>query len=369
MKKAYSNRAAALLTLVALLGVQVLLQGSPAAFIGTNRLSAGSTNNTRARVEATSAFATKKTAALIESLKHALDSGRHSTRIALLLKMIEDRREVHRIPAHLLLRAYYRTSRKQAYAILLKKNPDLLTLPGRHRLPIALEAYAAGRFSDFLKHIAASLTTARRHRERSFRQALLAIQRRSFSKALKILKGAGKGKESLSKRLTAYIYIATEQYTKAYTLVKKLFAHRVDLNIQTLRLLFHLSLKLKSGIESVYWSKQMLSKASGLLRNPVFINNRCMALARLTQQTGDKKKKLKTVRELLKMTETLLQLKRNANTLHTASISYESAGNLQKAVEMIKLCRALAPKKIEFLKRQKKLEKALQLQSRKAGRE
>ena len=329
---------------------------------------ANASTNTKATNRTTGAKDTVSTKQLILRMRSDLDNGRY-LRLRSMLTEVRSRGAEDRLSAKLKLGIYYHTGNTPGVRATMKAHPELATTPGKHRMILALQSFDDGDYSSFYRHLAASYVSNQQLQDRLFFSAVLALTEKSYKKALRIINKITDEKwRNLSLRLSAYIHIRNENYEEAYRQTKAIFAARVFLPAPAIHILYQLAYKTGSGTEAVYWSSQLLKKNPRLKKNPVFINNRCMALSMKLQQNQKPSLRVPLIRELLETVNKLLQVKRDANSLHTASIAYEKAGILQKAVEMIRLCRALKPREKSYLLRQKKLEKALKAMIRKSGR-
>jgi hypothetical protein len=92
-----------------------------------------------------------------------------------------------------------------------------------------------------------------------------------------------------------------------------------------------------------------------------------MALAIQIREIPNPAEKNPLKGRLVQLTGDLLRVRRDAGALHTAAFAYEQADDIRKAVEMIRLCRSLAPEDKGYLEMQKRLESKLRDLLRRSG--
>lgn len=349
-----------------IIGYLCLLASVTTLAATTNVTPTGSTN----RSAGNHVLAGSSTGQLILKLSSAIRAGKPQ-KIRTLLLAIRKRGEELSIRAEVRLCAYFIIGDLKRFRLLIQNKPSLAVTSGPHRHYLAMDAFARKDFNSFYRHTIASMESASKQQEGFLYRSIGAIKDRAYTRALGLLEKLDRDNSTtndMALRLRSYIYLKMEHYPRAYRSIRLLYATKTRVPIKIMDLLFQLALKTHNGIEAVYWSNQILKQNSKLQKNAIFINNRIIALSLKTRKvkTADKKRALTKL--LLKTVNGLLKLKRDANALHTASIAYESINMLHKAVEMIRLCRALQPKRKDYLLRQRKLEKALKAQIRKAGR-
>lgn len=306
-------------------------------------------------------------ALLLETIRNAVRAGEYGKAHDAYTEL-RKRNQEREVPAALVLSLLYHAGKTAEARDWLKNNPDLLTRPGAHRYAVALLYYEEGEFGLFFLHLVASFEDEAHARQRGLREIVLAIHNRQFSRALRLLDQPGNsGATGLLRDLRAYVYLLQGDTENGYSELKKNWAADTSLELPKLQLLFQLALKNKSGKESAYWGEQVLKNHPDQLKNPVFLNNLCMALARQLKELSTPAEKDALRPRLMQYTSDLLRVRRDAGALHTASFAYEQAGDIAKAVEMIRLCRSLAPDEKEYLEMQKRLESQLRDLLRKTG--
>ena len=314
--------------------------------------------------------ASKSTHQLISGLSSALRSGRVDILRTILMKL-RDRKAEHRIDPALRLGVYFRTGDTRRLQSLLKNNPSLKTTSGSHRVYLAQYAFDRKDFDNFYRHIIASMESVSKQQEGFLYRSISALEEKSYARALLLLQKIDRSnvmQKDLALRLSSFIHLKMENFQLAYRAIRKLYATKTRIPKKAMKLLFHLSLKISNGMEAVYWAGQMLKQDARLHNDPIFNNNYCIALSLKLKTQKKPVERVALIKTLLASTEKLLKQKRDANALHTASVAYESANMLHKAVEMIRLCRALKPRHKGYLTRHRTLEKKLKAQIRKAGR-